>query len=64
MGNISFKNINDKEGPSAKVTVKSFVFLDVKPWNDKTNHNAMPKSVKRIETEGFLWGASKLIPIS
>jgi elongation factor 1-beta len=46
-------------GPIAK----SSVVLDVKPWDDETDLAAMEKSVRSIELDGLLWGASKLVPI-
>merc|ERR1712029_445806 len=42
---------------------KTSVLLDVKPWDDETDMDAMLKSVKTIEQDGLLWGASKLVPV-
>lgn len=39
---------------------KSSVVLDVKPWDDETDMKAVEKAVRAIETDGLLWGASKL----
>ena len=33
------------------------VLLDVKPWDDETDMDAMLKACKTIEKEGLVWGA-------
>jgi translation elongation factor EF-1beta len=48
-----------KPGPIAKTSV----LLDVKPWDDETDMDAMLKSVMTIQKEGLVWGASKLVPV-
>ena len=52
-----------KKANKTKVIAKTSVLLDVKPWDDETDHDKMLAAVKSIEMEGLLWGASKLIPI-
>merc|ERR1712223_20669 len=42
---------------------KTSVVLDIKPWDDETDMDAMLKNVKTIVKEGLLWGASKLVPV-
>lgn len=42
---------------------KSVVTLQVKPWDDETDLEAMEKEVRSIEKDGLLWGASKLVPV-
>ena len=37
--------------------------LDVKPWDDETDMKALEDSVRSIEQDGLIWGASKLVPI-
>ena len=39
------------------------VTLEVKPWDDETDMKALEDSVRSIEMEGLVWGASKLVPI-
>jgi len=39
------------------------VTLDVKPWDDETDMALLEASVRSIEQDGLLWGASKLVPI-
>lgn len=43
---------------------KSSIILDVKPWDDETNMKAMEELVRKIETDGLLWGAAKLVPLA
>ncbi|KYQ91511.1 elongation factor 1b [Tieghemostelium lacteum] len=53
----------EKKKPKEKVIAKSSVLLDVKPWDDETDLAEMEKSVRSIEMEGLLWGASKLAAV-
>lgn len=52
-----------KKATKAKVIAKTSVVLDVKPWDDETDMDAMLKSVKTIQKDGLVWGASKLVPV-
>lgn len=38
---------------------KSNIILDVKPWDDETDMKIMETEVRKIETDGLLWGAGK-----
>jgi len=51
---------DDKKGV---IIAKSNILLDVKPWDDETDHCEMEKAVRQIEKEGLLWGTSKLVPV-
>ncbi|KAK1926808.1 putative elongation factor 1-beta (ef-1-beta) [Papiliotrema laurentii] len=42
---------------------KSVVTLQVKPWDDETDMEAMEREVRAIEKDGLTWGASKLVPV-
>lgn len=42
------------------LVAKSSVVLDVKPWDDETDMKAVEKAVREIQTEGLVWGASKI----
>jgi len=42
---------------------KSVVTLQVKPWDDETDMEALEKEVRAIEKDGLVWGASKLVPV-
>jgi len=54
------KGKKEKDKPIAK----SSVILDVKPWDDETDMEALEKAVREIEIEGLVWGASKLVPLA
>jgi hypothetical protein len=48
-----------KKSKKPKLIAKTSVLLDVKPWDDETDMNAMLKAIKSIEKEGLVWGACK-----
>lgn len=52
-----------KANKPAKPAAKSIVTIDVKPWDDETDLEAMVANVKSIEREGLTWGAHQFIPI-
>merc|ERR1712024_3288 len=52
-----------KKAKKPAVIAKTSVVLDIKPWDDETDMDAMLKSVKTIQKEGLVWGASKLVPV-
>ena len=52
-----------KKAKKPALIAKTSVLLDCKPWDDETDMNEMLKSVKSIEMEGLVWGASKLVPV-
>ena len=43
---------------------KSNVILDVKPWDDETDLVAMEAEIRKIETEGLLWGKADRKPVA
>merc|ERR1711939_48142 len=51
-----------KEGKT-KPAAKSVVTMDVKPWDDETDMKELEASVRGIEKEGLVWGASKLVAV-
>jgi len=53
----------EKKSKKPQVIAKTSVLLDVKPWDDETNMDEMIKSIKTIQKEGLVWGASKLVPV-
>merc|ERR1712048_1127025 len=57
------KAYHEKKSKRPALIAKTSVLLDVKPWDDETDMDAMLKSVKTIEMDGLLWGASKLVPV-
>eukprot|EP00088_Acartia_fossae_P003352 TRINITY_DN1140_c0_g1_i1.p1 TRINITY_DN1140_c0_g1~~TRINITY_DN1140_c0_g1_i1.p1 ORF type:complete len:221 (+),score=86.25 TRINITY_DN1140_c0_g1_i1:50-712(+) len=52
-----------KKSKKPALIAKTSVLLDCKPWDDETDMDAMLTSIKTIEMDGLLWGASKLVPI-
>ncbi|KAI0312549.1 elongation factor 1 beta/delta chain [Amylostereum chailletii] len=54
---------NAKKAGKPKAAAKSVVTLDVKPWDDETDMAALEASVRSVEQEGLVWGASKLVAI-
>ncbi|KKY35868.1 putative elongation factor 1-beta [Diaporthe ampelina] len=51
-----------KEG-KVKPAAKSVVTMDVKPWDDETDLAALEASVRSIEKDGLVWGASKFVAV-
>ncbi|KAH8817883.1 hypothetical protein DL96DRAFT_1623610 [Flagelloscypha sp. PMI_526] len=54
---------NAKKANKPKTIAKSVVILEVKPWDDETDMKALEDSVRSIEQEGLVWGASKLVAV-
>jgi len=54
---------NAKKANKPKTIAKSVVTLEVKPWDDETDMEALEKSVRSIEQEGLVWGNSKLVAV-
>jgi len=52
-----------KKAKKPALIAKTSVLLDIKPWDDETDMNAMLASAKTIEKEGLVWGAHKLVPV-
>jgi len=52
-----------KKAKKPALIAKTSVLLDVKPWDDETDMDAMLKQVKTVEMEGLVWGGNKLVPI-
>ncbi|CAI5500511.1 unnamed protein product [Closterium sp. Naga37s-1] len=46
-----------------KESGKSSVLLDVKPWDDETDMAKLEAAVRKVQMDGLLWGASKLVPV-
>ncbi|XP_074658847.1 elongation factor 1-beta-like [Tubulanus polymorphus] len=54
----------EKKAKKPAVIAKSSIILDVKPWEDSTDLVEMERLVRTIQTDGLVWGASKLIPVA
>jgi len=57
------KAYSEKKAKKPELIAKSSVVLDVKPWDDETDMKELEKSVRSVEMDGLLWGASKLVPV-
>lgn len=57
------KAYDAKKAKKPTLIAKSSVLLDVKPWDDETDMKKMEEIVRKIEMDGLLWGASKLVPV-
>jgi len=53
-----------KKSKKPTLVAKSNIILDVKPWDDETDMKLMEQEVRKIKTDGLLWGASKLVPLA
>jgi hypothetical protein len=42
-----------------QIIAKSTIVLDVKPWDDETDLDAMETSVRSIQADGLVWGPCK-----
>lgn len=58
------KKYHEKKSKKPALIPKSNIILDVKPWDDETDMEAMEKLVRTIEMDGLLWGNSKLVPLA
>lgn len=47
-----------------QVIAKSTIVLDVKPWDDETDLQAMEKAVRSIEADGLVWGQCLSLSLS
>ncbi|KAF9054104.1 hypothetical protein BJ165DRAFT_1399395 [Panaeolus papilionaceus] len=54
---------NAKKAGKPKTVAKSIVTMDVKPWDDETDMEALEKAVRSVEQDGLVWGGSKLVAI-
>lgn len=57
------KEYAEKKSKKPVLIAKSNIILDVKCWDDETDMKELEKAVRSIETDGLLWGASKLVPV-
>ncbi|KAG8952094.1 Translation elongation factor 1 beta [Tulasnella sp. 424] len=54
---------NERKKNKTKPTAKSVVTMEVKPWEAETDMAELEKTVRSIEMDGLVWGASKLVAI-
>ena len=58
------KAYHEKKSKKPALVAKTSVLLDIKPWDDETDMNAMLQAAKSITKDGLLWGACKYIQTS
>lgn len=54
----------EKKSKKPALIAKSNVIYDVKPWDDTINSADIEKHVRAIQTEGLVWGSSKVVPVA
>lgn len=42
---------------------KSNIILDVKPWDDETDMKKMEIEVRKVTTDGLIWGAYEYLTL-
>uniref|UniRef100_A0A336KPW3 CSON013436 protein n=1 Tax=Culicoides sonorensis TaxID=179676 RepID=A0A336KPW3_CULSO len=52
-----------KAAPKPALIAKSSIILEVKPWDDETDMKELEQGVRKIEMDGLIWGAAKLVPV-
>ncbi|KAI9313109.1 hypothetical protein BX666DRAFT_1864926 [Dichotomocladium elegans] len=52
-----------KKAAKPKPVAKTTVTLDVKPWDDETDMDALTKAVRAITMDGLLWGGHQLVAV-
>merc|ERR1712241_1499946 len=53
----------EKKAKKPALIAKTSVLLDVKPWDDETDMDALTSAVKSVEMEGLTWGATKYVSV-
>lgn len=53
----------EKKSNKPVIIAKSNIILEVKPWDDETDMKELEKCVRSVQTDGLVWGASKLVPV-
>ncbi|KRZ55933.1 Elongation factor 1-beta [Trichinella nativa] len=53
-----------KKAKKPVAVAKSNIILDVKPWDDETDLKLMEESIRKITTDGLIWGPSKILPVA
>merc|ERR1712223_1039698 len=53
----------EKKSKKPALIAKTSVLLDVKPWDDETDMDALTKAVKSVDMDGLTWGATKYVPV-
>ncbi|KAG1473228.1 hypothetical protein G6F56_001077 [Rhizopus delemar] len=54
---------NAKKANKPKTIAKTTITLEIKPWDDETDMDALTAAVRAIAQDGLLWGGSQFVPI-
>lgn len=54
----------EKKAKKPALIAKSNIILDVKPWDDETNLDEMEVEIRKIQSEGLLWGKAEKKPVA
>lgn len=54
----------EKKATKSVIIAKSSILLDVKPWDDEIDLKVMEAEVRKITSDGLLWGASRFVPVA
>jgi elongation factor 1-beta len=57
------KAYQEKKSKKPALIAKSSIILEVKPWDDETDMKQLEAGVRKIEMDGLIWGAGKLVPV-
>ncbi|XP_075901759.1 uncharacterized protein LOC142900995 [Nelusetta ayraudi] len=57
------KDYADRKAKKPALIAKSSILLDVKPWDDETDMAKLEECVRSVQTDGLLWGSSKLVAV-
>uniref|UniRef100_A0A8D3E5P3 Eukaryotic translation elongation factor 1 delta b (guanine nucleotide exchange protein) n=1 Tax=Scophthalmus maximus TaxID=52904 RepID=A0A8D3E5P3_SCOMX len=57
------KEYAERKAKKPTLIAKSSILLDVKPWDDETDMAKLEECVRSVQTDGLLWGTSKLVPV-
>merc|ERR1712140_138887 len=63
MGEARLAAYAEKKAKKPALIAKTSVLLDVKPWDDETDMDALTSAVKSVEMDGLSWGATKYVPV-
>ncbi|KAI9267351.1 hypothetical protein BY458DRAFT_207933 [Sporodiniella umbellata] len=54
---------NARKANKPKTIAKTTITLEIKPWDDETDMDALTAAVRAIAMDGLLWGGSQFVPI-
>lgn len=54
----------EKKSKKCALIAKSNIILDVKPWDDEVDLKCIESGIRKIYSDGLVWGASKFVPVA